>query len=83
MNIYNKKILNYRIIIFFLIVIRKIYQVFFYKNFKKIFQNKYIQNEKPIQDPTKTSKILFSKLNSKKPCLISRFGRTEFSLVSN
>jgi len=65
----------------FLKILRKFYRTFFYNH--KIIKNNYLKENKVMIDPNLSNKNIFDMLMSKKPCLISRFGRSEFSLIRN
>jgi hypothetical protein len=68
---------------FYLIILRKIYR-FYFKYFKlNKFREGYILQNNLVKDPDKTSRIISKIISKKKPKMISRFGRTEFSLIMN
>ena len=68
---------------YLLLIFRKIYKIFFLKFTLNNYCKSYIIIENVIIDSDKTSKLISKLINKKKPCLISRLGRTEFSLIMN
>jgi len=68
---------------FLLLGLRKLYKVFFYKFTLKKNIKKYIFKNNIITDPNETSELISKIINKRKPFLISRFGRTEFSIIIN